>query len=299
MGGPFICIITPDSHGVWTSPHGESMGGFPTAEAAMDALQNSQRYNPAPRSPDYQSPHWEQPNVLGHIRMNDRTGPNGEKILHVEELQSDWHQKGKKEGYQETRVPTKATRYSGYWEVHDDKGDFITNIQDWEHPEVKTEEQALQLALRKIARLDNEPRKRVRRSKTVPDAPFKKTWPELMLKRVIKYAADHGYDGISWTPGTEQADRYDLSKQVSRIVVMPKEDGTRAVRIHPIDGDSIKLMVDKDGTVRTAFTSAAQFDGKHLSDVVGGAISAKVRCLHLLRKLISTWPRSRRLAAKA
>ena len=40
----------------------------------------------------------------------------------------------------------------------------------------------------------------------VPDAPFKKTWPELMLKRMIQYAAMHGYDGISWTPGEEQAE---------------------------------------------------------------------------------------------
>ena len=43
------------------------------------------------RTPEnFRSSHWDEPNVLGHIRMNDRIGPNGEKILHIEELQSDW-----------------------------------------------------------------------------------------------------------------------------------------------------------------------------------------------------------------
>jgi hypothetical protein len=49
---------------------------------------------------DYQSTHWkEDPNVLAHMRVQDRKGPNGEKILHVEEIQSDWHQEGRKKGY--------------------------------------------------------------------------------------------------------------------------------------------------------------------------------------------------------
>ena len=52
-----------------------------------------------PKQGGFRSQHWDDPNVLAHIRMSDRTGPNGEKILHVEEVQSDWGQKGKKEGF--------------------------------------------------------------------------------------------------------------------------------------------------------------------------------------------------------
>jgi hypothetical protein len=39
--------------------------------------------------------HWDQPNVLAHFRISDRVGPNGEKILFVDEIQSDWHQKAR------------------------------------------------------------------------------------------------------------------------------------------------------------------------------------------------------------
>ena len=38
-------------------------------------------------------------NNIFHIRTKDRKGPNGEKILYVEELQSDWAQQGRKKGF--------------------------------------------------------------------------------------------------------------------------------------------------------------------------------------------------------
>jgi hypothetical protein len=43
----------------------------------------------------FTSAHWPEPDVVAHLRMTDRTGPNGEKILHVEEIQSDWAQKAR------------------------------------------------------------------------------------------------------------------------------------------------------------------------------------------------------------
>ena len=45
----------------------------------------------------YQSGHFDDPNVLVHARVTDRKGPDGEKILYVEEIQSDWHQSARKE----------------------------------------------------------------------------------------------------------------------------------------------------------------------------------------------------------
>lgn len=44
------------------------------------------------RPSGYESSHWDEPGVLFHLRMSDRLGAGGEEILHVEELQSDWHQ---------------------------------------------------------------------------------------------------------------------------------------------------------------------------------------------------------------
>ena len=198
-------------------PHGESDGGFPTAEAAKESVQNNQRYNPAPKSPDYQTNHWGEPNVLGHIRFNDRTGPNGEKILHLEELQSDWHQKGRTHRYVDPKKPFS-----------------VPTVQ--EHFATRAEAEAAATANKISHNLIDDERTSDRPEGAVPDAPFKKTWPELMLKRMIKYAQDHGYDGVSWTPGEAQAERYDLSKQISRVTYAPV-DGT--LRAYGLNGDRV------------------------------------------------------------
>jgi hypothetical protein len=48
---------------------------------------------------DYNSPHFDNPdsdNMIFHIRTTDRTTPDGKKVLYIEELQSDWGQRGRK-----------------------------------------------------------------------------------------------------------------------------------------------------------------------------------------------------------
>jgi hypothetical protein len=38
----------------------------------------------------------------------------------------------------------------------------------------------------------------------------------------IREAAEKGYDKVAWTPGSVQADRYDLSKQISKVSYVNK-----------------------------------------------------------------------------
>ena len=47
---------------------------------------------------DFQSGHFDEPNILAHVRFNERE-VNGERVLFIEEIQSDWAQKGKKKGF--------------------------------------------------------------------------------------------------------------------------------------------------------------------------------------------------------
>ena len=51
------------------------------------------------RTENYKSSHWDEANILAHIRLNERTLANGERVLFVEEIQSDWAQAGKKRGF--------------------------------------------------------------------------------------------------------------------------------------------------------------------------------------------------------
>jgi hypothetical protein len=51
----------------------------------------------------------------------------------------------------------------------------------------------------------------------IPEAPFAKTWHEFVFKRILRMAVEEGYDAIGWTTGEQQADRYDLSRQISLV----------------------------------------------------------------------------------
>ena len=50
--------------------------------------------------------------------------------------------------------------------------------------------------------------KRTATDQSVPDAPFKKSWPELALKHAVRYAAENGFDRVAWTTGEQQFQRY-------------------------------------------------------------------------------------------
>jgi hypothetical protein len=52
------------------------------------------------KSRKFKSSHFDEPNILVHLRMNTRVDAEGNKVLFLEEMQSDWGQKGKKEGFE-------------------------------------------------------------------------------------------------------------------------------------------------------------------------------------------------------
>lgn len=171
----------------------------------------------------YISSHFDEPNVLAHIRFNERTDAEGKRVLFVEEIQSDWHQAGRKTGYIER--PVKST-YSvldkghNNFAVVNEKGDEIVVAGSREYAERTANEynaNGLPAHLRD-GRDTNQAR--------VPDAPFKKNWHELAMKRVLRYAAENGYDRVAWTKGETQAARYDLSKHVDDLHYVKEKDGT-------------------------------------------------------------------------
>jgi hypothetical protein len=205
--------------------------------------------NPA-QPENFRSGHWDEPNVLGHLRFNDRTGPNGEKILHVEELQSDWGQHIRSEGVKKSpaelaKLPMKANRENGFWEIYTGDGQFVGNVQDWDAPKVKTEEDAIKEARRRIV---EEPHKTRIANKGLPDMPFKKTedWAGLLFKRMMRHAAENGYDGISWTPGDEQVTRYpNLAEVTDRLMYDPKTETLRTFKYDNNEQQSFNIPKEK------------------------------------------------------
>lgn len=165
----------------------------------------------------YKSPHWDEPNPVAHIRMNDRT-IDGKKSLHLEEIQSDWHQAGREKGYRLNKQQEDELLRINQKIILSNDEKLLSN------PDI---DQVFKEAVDRKLITSNEAAKYKEYSKgedsNIPDAPFKKTWTELALKRAISEAAEKGYDRLSWTPGEAQAARYDLSKQIDKLYYNPEK----------------------------------------------------------------------------
>ncbi len=73
-------------------------------EAKVDrgATYTGLQYPYGPKADMYRHSHWHGiDDPMLHIRVNDQTLPDGSKMLRVQEVQSDWHQAGKDQGYKD------------------------------------------------------------------------------------------------------------------------------------------------------------------------------------------------------
>jgi hypothetical protein len=187
-------------------------------------------------NPTFRSSHFEEPNILVHMRLNDRLDAEGKRTLFIEEIQSDWHQKGRTQGYRKDvpEIPDIET-----FKVSQDEHQFIVEAEGMKPLHVGKgtvyDEQAAKEYAHRYWYQGNEDLKRAE-SSNVPDAPFKKTWHELALKRVLRMAAEEGYERIAWTTGAQQAERYDLSKQVSKVEYL---DEVQHLMAYDLDGRKI------------------------------------------------------------
>ena len=216
-------------------------------EIELDARDNDQML--------YRTSHFDQPNILAHLRVNDRT-VDGKKTLFVEEIQSDWHQAGRKKGYQ----VDKAVLDRQFDKLANEYQNVVQRrAETIGIPEFADEYNALQKEeVRLIAEMN---RIHDQQSGVVPDAPFKTSWHELSLKRAIQEAAEKGYDQIAFTTGKTQAERYDLSKQVDSIVYAKENDGTYSV-VAMKDG---RELVKRDSVAESA-----------LPDLVGKEVAERM-----------------------
>lgn len=204
-------------------------------------------------SPDeFQSKHWDQPNVLAHMRVQDRVGPNGEKVLHVEEIQSDWHQTGREKGYKNELTQEQKQEMQALLQKHADEDGLLQ--QD-------------SARLTELIDLEN---------KGVPDAPFKKNWHELAMKRLINYASENGYDKIAITPGVEQAKRYDLSKQIESVSLSPTDNGQYRIDAQ-IKGGGTKTETNLDAS------GVEEMIGKELASKLIAAADARLESTAAMR----------------
>ena len=221
---------------------------------------------------NYQSSHFDQPNILAHIRVNDRVDADGKKMLLIEEIQSDWHQAGRERGYQQkapTELPNNLDVVVDQYANNPNNKYIVLDKETGLHTgwSGATPEQA------KATWLAAEQRK-TRKTDAVPDAPFKDTWYQLALKRVLKHAADNGYERVGLTTGKQQIGRFSdqLRQNVDEIQFSsgyPNKDTYVVAGVK--DGNPMFQGTVVDGK----FTDGVA-QGKTLDEVFGKSIAKKI-----------------------
>ncbi len=239
-------------HNDWVYHEGKPSRGAVEAAAGQDEMlsKREQIDYRVPSAHGYGDPESDV-NRLAHIFMDDRT-IDGKRTLLIKEAQSDWHAKGRHEGYT-----------SGY---EQEGKKFYEAIPNSTVPWNELTQPQRDIFIREGAN---------RTRGAVPDAPFKTTWQELIMKRMIRYAAEHGYEQLAWVTGEERAARYDISKEVEKIRVAP-EGENRNVTVYTKTGVHASATVDKDGTIIQGYDAFRDAVGKPLSDAIGKEMADKI-----------------------
>ena len=176
-GGRLFCLARRSDGQVFHAPDLVEAGSLsfadlpePVRQQALQCVHDEASHFIGP------SGHFDTPDILAHVRFNERADEQGRRLVFIEEIQSDWHQEGRKYGYRQADGSLTAG------------ADPVNNV---------------------------------------PDAPFKRSeeWSMLVVKRMVRWAAEHGFDGVGWTTGAQQSERYRLERHIAEATVTRKDDG--------------------------------------------------------------------------
>lgn len=258
----------------------------------------------------FESSHWDQPNVLAHLRTNEFPAVNeaGEqsRAFNLDELQSDWAQKGRSTAFQDPKIKDEALKNLSatrqkYEEAQFDLRSYIDSKRSEFGPQPRNTQELREWHQRKDSILANDPkhtelnfifenaknnyqeadRAYDKISDGVPLAPYVQStnqWTDLGLKKALSQAIDRDADVFTWTPGEVNANRYDLSKQISELTyIVPNSKFEKKF------GTVLRAM-DKNGNV--VINKAVP--PKELENYVGKDVAKK-----LLEQEADQWGKSK------
>jgi hypothetical protein len=220
-------------------------------------LVSAKAANPAdnPRFPGEKG-HYPEDNVIMHIRINERIDEDGRRVLFVEELQSDWGQKGQKHGFK----PPSREKIAELQKKVDELEQKVVELESYKNQEeynayieINQQFDDAYMELREAKRLQ---------ASGFAEGPFvmdTNTWAGLGMKRLVRWAADNDYDAIAWTTPKQQSRRYDSQVYPKSIFYYPSmkrlETGdyisnrgtleTRPIRIEDVEPEDLEGFIGK------------------------------------------------------
>ena len=222
--------------------------------------------------------HWkERKGVLAHARIQDMDTFIG-NMLFIEEIQSDWHNAGHKAGYRDPSLEDKHTLSQKMEKYTEDffssptadmvkerialvgyEGAGVSMILNFLIDSQESMQSTLNTLSRKgasftesevdeIAKYAREYEELYHKWETAPgdltapDAPFKDTYHEYVMKRLIRIAAEQDYDSIGWTTADVQMERWNPSRKTNEQMGITDAKNPNAVAFE----DGYRIEYDQD-----------------------------------------------------
>ena len=239
-------------------------------------------------------------------RFGDAHDEDGRKVLFIDEIQSKRHQDGREYGYRDESIKEEEKRVGEAYNAALDAQRELTRELDEKYGGTKGWTKTVDISrngfvnyrivpdsekltadeyaayirnkeeIERTTNLIDELQKKYRESGFVPTAPFEKNWHELAMKRMLRLAAEEGYDYVAWTTGEQQAERYNIGGAVDSIGKYDQRDNEFLVEINMRGGQRNTVTVDGDGNIKEAnhFPEA-----KTLSDIVGKELAIRILAL--------------------
>lgn len=178
-----------------------------------------------------------------------------EKILVIDEIQSKRHQEGREKGYAVSEE-----------EAAREMDAFLSRMKEKYHygPHTPFKEIFNASELQELQRLNRQQYNATLNHAAVPDAPFEKNWQELALKRMLRYAAENGYNRVAWLNGIQQAERYSLGGKVDSIFIdhSRHHEGRYSVTLY----DSNASVINAGSPDNATEESLRELFGKGIAD---------------------------------
>lgn len=191
---------------------------------------------------NFTSGHWSEPNVIAHARTSLQKTADGKTMFLVDELQSDWGQKLRDGGARDEakiadlgqRVESLQSEWTQIIEDFDSKPKYKGGVPKEDVPHTLRnmvqrnvgDEQA-----KRFVEIEKDLRLVYAELRTAeaatPGHPLVNTtdqWTTTAFRRLIRQAVEAGADYIALTPGKVQNERFNLAKQVDRLLYQPDTD---------------------------------------------------------------------------
>ena len=240
------------------------LGEYPNIKEAQEALtEKGVGHGIEPMIPTgqpFKSSHWSEPNVLSHLRMNDRTY-KGKAVSFMEELQSDWAKEGRDKGFVED-----VTKY----QVLDSEGEVLNTFD--------TMKEAQAIADSNNERFNSKGFKAEEytdkiNADGVPNSPLLKNWQEMTVKRALLEAVNSNAEYFAWINGAQTSARYNLATYLDNASWSEKND-IKKIELEPKSGSNIVLAIDKDGKILSS--SDSSWNGKKLDEALGKGLADSI-----------------------